>query len=87
MKHTNHPDHVEFTGEELAKFCQEAGFMPLEMRDRYVFALESITRAEGASLHHDPFDRMLIAQAMAEHMQLLSHDDTVMQYGEVILPF
>ena len=68
------PDNVEFIGKELVKFCQEAGFMPLEMRDRYVFALESITRAEGASLHHDPFDRMLIAQAKAENMSFMTRD-------------
>jgi len=37
--------------------------------------------------HRDPFDRMLIAQAQVEGMKLLSHDDIVKLYGEMVLPF
>lgn len=38
-------------------------------------------------IHKDPFDRMLIAQAMEEGMQLLSHDEDVARYGDFILRF
>jgi PIN domain nuclease of toxin-antitoxin system len=31
-------------------------------------------------LHHDPFDRLLIAQAKAEGFTLLTHDSTIHQY-------
>lgn len=31
-------------------------------------------------IHRDPFDRMLIAQAIAEGIVLLTHDDLVRQY-------
>jgi len=87
IKHANHPDNVEFTGKELAQFCQEAGFLPVEMRDKHVFALETITRAEGAPPHHDPFDRMLIAQAKAENMSFITHDSLLPYYEEkCILP-
>ena len=34
--------------------------------------------------HKDPFDRILIAQAMAEGLTLLSSDETVSQYSPVI---
>jgi len=34
--------------------------------------------------HKDPFDRILIAQAMAEGLTLLSSDDAVSQYSPVI---
>jgi PIN domain nuclease of toxin-antitoxin system len=30
--------------------------------------------------HRDPFDRMLIAQALAEDLQLLSRDDRLSAY-------
>jgi PIN domain nuclease of toxin-antitoxin system len=36
-------------------------------------------------LHKDPFDRLLIAQARAEGLLLLSSDAAVAQYGESIL--
>ena len=82
IKHAIHPDNVSFTGKDLAGFCQDAGFLPVEMRDRHVFALETLTRAKGAPLHHDPFDRMLIAQAKAENMSFITHDSLLPWYRE-----
>ncbi|MBP5543628.1 MAG: type II toxin-antitoxin system VapC family toxin [Kiritimatiellae bacterium] len=34
--------------------------------------------------HDDPFDRMLIAQAMAEDCILVTHDDKLPQYGAFV---
>jgi PIN domain nuclease of toxin-antitoxin system len=36
-------------------------------------------------LHRDPFDRMLLAQAQAESMTLLTSDEAVARYGEPAL--
>jgi PIN domain nuclease of toxin-antitoxin system len=36
-------------------------------------------------LHRDPFDRMLVAQAQAEHLILLTADEMVGGYGEAVL--
>ena len=82
IKHATHPESVQFSGKELARFCHEAGFLPVEMKDRHVFALETITRADGAPPHHDPFDRMLIAQAKAENMSFVTHDSLLPFYEE-----
>jgi PIN domain nuclease of toxin-antitoxin system len=32
-------------------------------------------------MHRDPFDRMLIAQARAEHLALLTRDRAIIAYG------
>ena len=82
IKHAIHPDNVEFTGKELSVFCNEAGFLPVEMRDKHVFALETLSRQEGAPPHNDPFDRMLIAQAKAENLSFLTHDSLLPYYEE-----
>lgn len=31
-------------------------------------------------IHHDPFDRLLIAQAMVENLCLITHDTHILQY-------
>ena len=36
-------------------------------------------------LHADPFDRMLVAQAMAEPMHLLTHDAALADYSELVI--
>ena len=82
IKHANHPDNVEMTGKEFAEACRDAGYLPLEVRDRHVLSLETITRQEGAPPHHDPFDRMLIAQAKEENMSLVTHDGLLPYYNE-----
>ena len=85
IKHALPPDNVAFSGKELSQYCQEAGFLPIEMRDRHVYALETITRADDAPAHHDPFDRILIAQAKAENLSFLTHDSLIPYYNETCI--
>ena len=82
IKHANHPDNVIFTGKELSQYCREAGYLPVEMRDKHIYALETLSRAEGAPPRRDPFDRMLIAQAKAENLSFLTHDSLLPYYEE-----
>jgi PIN domain nuclease of toxin-antitoxin system len=52
------------------------GFLPLPI------TLEHGERAGSLPGHHrDPFDRMLIAQAQAEHLVLVSNDAVLDRYG------
>ncbi len=87
IKHAIHPGNVAFTGRELAQFCNDAGFLPLNMQEKHVFSLETIERGNDAPPHNDPFDRMLIAQAKTEKMRFLTHDSLLPYYKEpCILP-
>lgn len=36
-------------------------------------------------LHRDPFDRMLVAQAVSEPMHLLTHDATLARYSPLVI--
>ena len=66
--------------DEVWRTALESGFAPLP------FTLEHA--AEVARLpdhHHDPFDRVLIAQARTEPMRLITHDKVVAAYGESVL--
>ena len=38
-------------------------------------------------IHRDPFDRMLIAQAMTENIPLLTHDQTLASYSSLVTLF
>lgn len=59
----------------------EAGFEPLPI------SLEHAERAGGLPLHHrDPFDRMLVAQAQAEGLMLVTRDDAFAAYEVAVLP-
>jgi len=36
-------------------------------------------------LHHDPFDRLLVAQPLAEPLRLLTADAQLPQYSELVM--
>ncbi len=55
--------------------CASLGFEPLEISFAHAAA------AGALPMHHaDPFDRMLIAQAINEHLELVSNDRVFTQY-------
>ena len=60
----------------FSQFLAEEGFSEL------MIASSHATRAGLLPLHHrDPFDRMLIAQAQAENLAIVSNDDVFDRYG------
>jgi len=45
-------------------------------------------QVEALPLHHrDPFDRLLVAQALTEGMRLVTHDRQLAVYGDFVLTF
>ena len=49
-------------------------------------SLQHVARIAGLPLHHrDPFDRMLVAQALCESMTLVSRDQALSRYGVRLL--
>lgn len=53
----------------------ETGLFWLNLEPKHIKQLESLPL-----IHHDPFDRLLISQAKAEQMILLTIDEKIMQY-------
>lgn len=76
IKKANQPDHIPVSGIEFLHFCEQAGYENLPIRERHVIALESLP-----PIHADPFDRMLVSQARAEAMLLLTHEALLGEYG------
>lgn len=63
---------------DLAAKIAESGFQELPVSVSHTLALERLP------LHHrDPFDRILLAQAHAEHLRLLTCDMGLKPYGPV----
>ena len=64
----------------FANECKGAGFDPLDI------TFDHATAAGALPMHHaDPFDRMLIAQAIAEHLELVSKDQVFAEYEGIRL--
>ncbi len=79
IKHALGRGDMPVTPRDAVSFFQQAGYQLLPIATEHVLALESL-----ASHHQDPFDRLLIAQALAEPMRLITHNPVVAKYSALI---
>lgn len=87
IKHIAHPEAMPISAEELAEYCEQSGFQRTLIREKHVFAMSGLKREEGAPPHKDPFDRMLICQALTENMMFITHDSLIPGYDEPCILF
>lgn len=64
----------------LYKTIENLGFRRINIKDSYLAKYETLP-----FLHRDPFDRMLVAQALIEGTTLLTSDDILREYGVKII--
>lgn len=60
---------------DMSSLVEEEGFLPLPISPYH-----GDQAGQLPDLHKDPFDRMLVAQAQAEGLILVTHDEAVAQY-------
>lgn len=85
IKHMNRPDKLPTTGLAFSQACEKAGYQSLSLSRKAIFEYEHLDIEKAAGIHKDPFDRMLIAQAKAENMLLVTHDKSLSLYGEPLV--
>jgi PIN domain nuclease of toxin-antitoxin system len=65
---------------ELFDLTQRAG-----LRELLVCATHAVATRSLPLLHRDPFDRLLVAQAISETMRLLTADPQLAAYSELVI--
>ncbi|HXZ09105.1 MAG TPA: type II toxin-antitoxin system VapC family toxin [Paraburkholderia sp.] len=59
----------------LRRSLLDAGYEELSIESQHAFEVATLPL-----LHRDPFDRLLLGQAIAEGIVLLTHDDQIKRY-------
>ena len=80
IKHMKHPDKMFLNAKKLDAFCKEADYNSLSLNSECIFKLNELKRSPDAPIHLDPFDRMLISQAISNNIILLTHDERIKEY-------
>ena len=65
----------------LASEIQASGFIELPVRATHAAMVRELP-----DIHGDPFDRLLIAQAMSEPLRLMTADGQLAAYSELVMP-
>ena len=68
------------SAQEALGYFRDSGFCFLPVEPEHAAAV-----AELPTHHADPFDRILIAQALVEPMRLITHDAMVARYNDSII--
>ncbi len=68
-------DLPEYAGTYLPRMRELHRFLPLDFSESSLIHLQHLPL-----YHHDPFDRMLICQALQEHLTLVTSDKLIKRY-------
>ncbi len=80
IKHSLGRGDMPVSSQDALRYFRDSGygFLPVEP--------EHATAVEDLPAHHaDPFDRILVAQALVEPMRLITHDAIVARYSNTII--
>lgn len=80
IKHALGRGGIPFPADQALRHFTAAGYELLDMRPSHAVVVETLP-----PIHADPFDRMLVAQALTEPMRLLTHDRILAGYSDLVL--
>lgn len=80
IKHSLGRGDMPVSSQDAMRYFQESGYRFLAVSAEHAVAVEDLL-----GHHQDPFDRILVAQAIVEPMRLMTHDPLVALYSDIII--
>jgi PIN domain nuclease of toxin-antitoxin system len=80
IKHSLGRGDMPVSSQDAMRYFQESGYRFLAVEAEHAIAVEELP-----AHHQDPFDRILVAQALLEPMRLMTHDPLVALYSDTII--
>lgn len=80
IKHSLGRGDMPVSGSEALRYFRDSGYGFLPIEPEHAAAIENLPQH-----HTDPFDRILVAQALVEPMRLITSDSMVARYSDTII--
>ena len=74
------PNDMPLSGQDAMAYFQEAGFELLDISPAHAAGVDDLP-----PLHGDPFDRILVVQALRTPLRLVTHDPKVAAYSDFVI--
>lgn len=74
------PHDMPVSGKEALHYFRAAGYEVIGISPSHAIAVENLP-----PLHADPFDRLLVAQALTEPLRLITRDPRVAAYSDTVI--
>lgn len=82
IKHSRKPQHISLSPQRFIELCESQGFLEYPIEQRHILAVDTLKRPVSTPEHHDPFDKLLIAQAKIDKLTFITHDSLIPDYNE-----
>lgn len=79
IKHL-YKDNFKLSAERFNFLCDQNGLANIQIKNSNVSSLKKIEKTKN-NKHNDPFDKMLLAQAISENMVFITHDKKFTAYS------
>ncbi len=80
IKHSLGRAEMPVSGQDALRYFNDSGYRFLPVEPEHAAAVDDLPPH-----HRDPFDRILVAQALVEPMRLMTHDPMVARYNDTII--
>ena len=75
-------DNLNFSLDEFISMCRNTDFTPLPLSDAAISEANHLVWEGAGNEHKDPFDRMLLAQAIVEGMHFMTSDKKISYFKQ-----
>ena len=75
-------NNLDYTVEQFLQKCRESKYIAAPLKEEYIVAANHLIWDGDGPEHKDPFDRMLLAQAMTEGMKFMTHDEKMAKFQQ-----
>jgi PIN domain nuclease of toxin-antitoxin system len=83
VKHAaGRPGAPPFSGSKALELFRRSGYLLLHVTAEHAAGVEGLP-----PIHGDPFDRLLVAQALTEPLRLVTHDSRLAAYSDTVIVF
>ncbi len=80
MKSKSKNNNLNFSSEDFIKYCQLAGYIQSPLKEGHIVGANHLMWNGKTDEHRDPFDRILLAQAIAEKMHFMTADTKISHF-------
>ena len=82
MKTKSRKNNLEFTTDDFVEMCHEAGYTHSPLKETHLTAANKLIWTGEGEEHLDPFDRILLAQAITENMHFMTSDKKIPKFRQ-----
>jgi PIN domain nuclease of toxin-antitoxin system len=80
IEHALRREQMPVSAAQALEYFDRSGYLITDVRPEHAVRVEQLPH-----VHADPFDRMLVAQAVEEGFHLLTHDGALTHYSDLVI--